>query len=242
MKFTHHHRIKIQAGIVMLVLGVGLGWLFVVQFKTAPARTLNPVTPYISLTQAQATLTRDQEETKKKIKTLREEIKNLQEDAKKQKKTSKDLVEEIEKYKDQIGLTEKKSKGLVITLADSSKEGANINSIIHAADLRDLTNTLWLNGAQVISINDQRLVSSSSIDSIINTILVNNTKIINPFVIRVIGDQKRMQAALAEASELQDIRKRASDEGLIFNIEKSPEVSISVFESNFSVNFAKLAE
>ncbi|MEK7061992.1 MAG: DUF881 domain-containing protein [Patescibacteria group bacterium] len=237
--FTKEKRLKIQMTATLAIIGVGIGWLFAVQFKTTPTRVLNPVTPYLSLTQAQATLTRDQEETKNKIKALKKEIDESQAHIKSQQKSSKVMVEELESLQDRVGLTEKKGKGVVITLADSSKEKPSIDSIVHAADLRDLVNILWGAGAQAISVNDERLTNTSSIDSIINTILVDNTKITNPFVVRVVGDQKNIQKAIDDADALSDIKKRIKGEGLVFNVEKS-DVTINEYGASFSINFAKV--
>ncbi|PIR28065.1 hypothetical protein COV39_01035 [Candidatus Berkelbacteria bacterium CG11_big_fil_rev_8_21_14_0_20_40_23] len=236
--FTKEKRLKVQMTIMLAIVGIGIGWLFAVQFKTTPSRVLNPVTPYLSLTQAQATLTRDQDETKNKIKALKKEIDESQAQIKIQQKSAKTMVEELEQLKDKVGLTEKKGKGVVVTLADSSKEIPNIDSIVHAADLRDLVNVLWGADAQAISVNDERLTNTSSIDSIINTILVDNTKITNPFVIRVEGDQKKIQKVLEDANALSDIKKRVKSEGLVFNTEKS-DVTVNEFGASFSVNFAK---
>jgi len=236
--FTKEKRLKVQMTIMLAIVGIGIGWLFAVQFKTTPSRVLNPVTPYLSLTQAQATLTRDQDETKNTIKALKKEIDESQAQIKIQQKSAKTMVEELEQLKDKVGLTEKKGKGVVVTLADSSKEIPNIDSIVHAADLRDLVNVLWGADAQAISVNDERLTNTSSIDSIINTILVDNTKITNPFVIRVEGDQKKIQKVLEDANALSDIKKRVKSEGLVFNTEKS-DVTVNEFGASFSVNFAK---
>ncbi|PIV25708.1 hypothetical protein COS38_00130 [Candidatus Berkelbacteria bacterium CG03_land_8_20_14_0_80_40_36] len=236
--FTKEKRLKVQMTIMLAIVGIGIGWLFAVQFKTTPSRVLNPVTPYLSLTQAQATLTRDQDETKNKIKALKKEIDESQAQIKIQQKSAKTMVEELEQLKDKVGLTEKKGKGVVVTLADSSKEIPNIDSIVHAADLRDLVNVLWGADAQAISVNDERLTNTSSIDSIINTILVDNTKITNPFVIRVEGDQKKIQKVLEDANALSDIKKRVKSEGLVFNTEKL-DVTVNEFGASFSVNFAK---
>jgi len=236
--FTKEKRLKVQMTIMLAIVGIGIGWLFAVQFKTTPSRVLNPVTPYLSLTQAQATLTRDQDETKNKIKALKKEIDESQAQIKIQQKSAKTMVEELEQLKDKVGLTEKKGNGVVVTLADSSKEIPNIDSIVHAADLRDLVNVLWGADAQAISVNDERLTNTSSIDSIINTILVDNTKITNPFVIRVEGDQKKIQKVLEDANALSDIKKRVKSEGLVFNTEKL-DVTVNEFGASFSVNFAK---
>lgn len=52
-------------------------------------------------------------------------------------------------------------------------------------------------GAEAISINDQRLVSTSSITCDGNVISVNGEKISSPFIIKAIGNASFMNSALS---------------------------------------------
>lgn len=233
---------KINKTLLLFVIGLGVGLLFALQIQTPSPRSTNPVTPFVALQDTKSILEKDQLDLKEKLLELREGISSQQNSIKSTKKSTKTLVEETDKLKDSVGLTDKKGKGLVITLADAQEGELTIDSIVHAADLRDVVNLLWQDNAQAISINGQRVVATTSIDSIVNTILVNNTKIANPFEIKAIGDQVKIKQTLLSGDYLKDIIRRKNNNHLIYNIEPSSEVTISAYDGGFVVKYSAIKE
>lgn len=233
---------NINKTLLLFSIGIGVGLLFALQIQTPSPRSTNPVTPFVALQDTKSILEKDQLDLKEKLLGLREGISNQQNSIKSTKKSTKILVEETDKLKDAVGLTDKKGKGLVITLADAQEGELTIDSIVHAADLRDVVNLLWQDKAQAISINGQRVVATTSIDSIVNTILVNNTKIANPFEIKAIGDQVKIKQTLLSGDYLKDIIRRKNNNHLIYNIEPSSEVTISGYDSGFVVKYSTIKE
>lgn len=103
-----------------------------------------------------------------------------------------------------LGTTEATGKGIIITLKDNSNikvetlgvaEDPN-KYIIHDEDILNVVNELKNAGAEAISVNGQRIVSSSSIVCIGNVIKVNGEKVGAPFVIKAIGNQETLYYAL----------------------------------------------
>lgn len=233
---------RFKTVLLLFIVGLGVGILFALQFQSPPSRVLNPVSPFLALQDARTSLIFDQTDLKSQISQLRDKISQQQDALKLTTKNSKGIVEQTQKLKEQVGLVALKDKGLVITLADSQSGNVTIDSIVHAADLRDLTNLLWSEQAQAISINDQRIVATTSIDSIVNTVLVNNTKIANPFVVKVIGDSDKLSQAISASSNTKDILRRQKNNGLIFNSEVSQEVSIPAFDGGFAIKYASIKD
>lgn len=92
-----------------------------------------------------------------------------------------------------VGLSEVTGNGLVITVNDNQK--ISLNSwfadpnllIVHDTDLIHIVNELKNAGAEAISINDQRIVTTTAIECDGNVIMVNGEKIGAPFEIKAIG-------------------------------------------------------
>ena len=92
-----------------------------------------------------------------------------------------------------LGLSEVKGNGIVITVDDN--KNIALNSwfgdpnwlIVHDIDLINIINELKNANAEAISINDQRIVTTSAIECDGNVIKVNGQKIGAPFVIKAIG-------------------------------------------------------
>ena len=103
------------------------------------------------------------------------------------------LENEIKEKNKILGLTEVTGNGLVITINDNQDIPLNNwlydpNLLLaHDSDLLSVVNELKNAGAEAISINDQRLISTSSIECDGNIIKVNGEKIGAPFTIKAIG-------------------------------------------------------
>ncbi len=230
-----------KVSLILLFLGIGIGLLLTVQWKTPITRVSNPIVPYISLKDTRDSLINEQDDLKNQISTLQKEISQKETDLKKY-TSSKKTIEEIEDYKESVGLTEKKGQGVVIKMNDAKGDEVTIDSITHAADLRDLVNFLYSIGAEAISINEERIVFATSIDCIINTILINSTKTTPPFEIKTIGQAKNLEKQLKNSNNLKDIKKRVKTQGLIFEISKSNDITIPAYDGSFVIEYAHIMD
>lgn len=230
-----------KTALILLIIGVGIGLLVMTQFKTKPTRVSNPITPYVSLRDTRDRLITEQGSLKQQITGLQNQITEKQNELKKY-QVAKKNIEEVEKDKEKVGLTETKGQGVRIVIDDAKKSEATVDSIAHAADLRDLTNFLWSIGAEAISINNERIVFPTSIDCIVNTILINSTKTTPPFEIKAIGDSKMLAEQLNNSNNLDNIKKRAKSEGLVFEINQVKDLTIDSYKGSYSIKNTKISE
>ena len=92
-----------------------------------------------------------------------------------------------------LGLSEVTGQGITITVNDNQKTSlttiiADPNwFIVHDKDLINIVNALKNVGAEAISINGQRIITTSAIECDGNIIIINNEKIAAPFEIKAIG-------------------------------------------------------
>lgn len=116
--------------------------------------------------------------------------------------SSADKQEELKKYNQLLGLTDVKGEGIIMVVTDSTQENTGIdlnNLIVHDSDLRSLVNELANAGAEAISINDERIVSTTAITCAGNVILINGNKVGSPFEIKAIGNQESLYGAITRA-------------------------------------------
>ena len=97
--------------------------------------------------------------------------------------SSKNTSELIKKYTIVSGKTDVTGQGIIIKYKPSDNE-AKADMV---KDLRDIVNEIKNAGAEAISINDHRVVTSTYIICGGNIINVNGEKIGSPFVIKAIG-------------------------------------------------------
>ena len=103
-----------------------------------------------------------------------------------------------------VGSQEVRGPTLTVALDDSPltveelPEWANVNDIvIHQQDVEAVMNALWRGGAESMTVMGQRLISTSSVRCVGNTLLLQGRVYSPPFVISAIGDPVAMRAALA---------------------------------------------
>ena len=91
-----------------------------------------------------------------------------------------------------LGLSEVTGQGIIITVNDNQKVSIvdildpNLY-IVHDTDLINIVNALKNVGAEAISINGQRIVTTSAIECDGNIVIINGEKIVAPFEIKAIG-------------------------------------------------------
>jgi len=101
--------------------------------------------------------------------------------------------------------------------------------IVYASDLRDLINLLYASGAEGVAINNQRITTTTSINSVGNTILVDNFNLVPPFTISVIGDAETFSQYYTDSIMLEDLKTRIQNNGIEFGIEQLEFVSLPIY-------------
>lgn len=110
---------------------------------------------------------------------------------------------ELEEAKNQIndgnkviGLTEVTGPGVIFTVADSDIDPNTVADssylLVHDSDILKIVNELKNAGAEAISINEQRIILTSSIICGGNIININGEKTGSPFEIKAIGSPEAL--------------------------------------------------
>ncbi len=131
------------------------------------------------------------------------------------------------------GLTKVTGSGVVVEIADSKRPvpaGDNPqNYIVLVDDLHDLVAALWSAGAEAITINDERLVSTSSIYGVGASILVNTAFLSPPFRIEAIGPDGLLERFLADPAYLGRVAHRIDAFGLEFAAQANGSLTLPAF-------------
>ena len=143
-----------------------------------------------------------------------------------------------------LGYTDLKDKGIVIVLADnrgilneSSSVATDVSDyVLHYIDLIQVVNALKNAGAEAISINGQRIVSTTAIVCIGNVISINGEKIANPFEIRAIGNQEKLYGGVTMLGGYIGILQNY---GLVKSIDKKEVVEIPKYTGTYDVKYMR---
>ena len=131
------------------------------------------------------------EEVAEKLTETQEKIREYQEKMNSNEQASELLDKELEQTNLLVGRTDVVGQGIIVTLQDNEEKS------IEASDLRFLINELKLAGAEAIAINDKRIVNMSDMVDVNEYILINEDRVVSPYVIKAIGNQTYLSSALS---------------------------------------------
>lgn len=121
---------------------------------------------------------------------------------------------------------------------DSEIVGFDINDdIIHDVDVLNIFNDLRVAGAEAISINEERVVSTSEIKCHGPIIRINDRAIGTPFIISAIGDPQLLMASVNAPDTYGELLKNVYFIG--FEPEIQDKVTIPAYNGDFTFTYAK---
>ncbi len=172
------------------------------------------------------------EDKEKKLEEIRQEAAN---------KSEGDTQNETEIKSNQtlLGLTDVSGQGIIINLDENrdinSQEVVNINGyLVHEEDLLYIVNELFNSGADAVSINDQRIVNTTSILCDGNIIRINGEMVGVPITIKAIGYPERMDYALTRPG---GYLETMANDGIKVTVEKSENINIPKFNGVYDYNY-----
>ncbi len=151
---------------------------------------------------------------------------------------------ELKKNNMALGLTNVIGEGVIITLNDNqgiTNESIGITDdirsyLVHDANLREIVRKLKVSGVEAISINNERVVSGTSIVCAGNVIRINDRKVGSPFEIKAIGSPELLYGNLAETIA------RLNNSGIIVEIQKKDNIEINKYDGSINFNYASNIE
>ena len=233
---------EIQLLIIFAVMSMSLTYGICIQMKT-----VNNNGTTVNLTEQQSVLKSEILKTSEKYDNLFEELDRLEDELEKVRANSTSsnselaiLEESIKEKNLALGLTEVTGTGIKIILNDGNATTITNSFIsvsdllVHDGDLINVVNELFNSGAEAISVNGQRIVSTTAIECDGNVIKVNGTKIGAPFEITAIGYPEQLAGIGRPGGTIELLESR----GVIVTLNKQNSVTIPKYSGTIKFNYA----
>jgi uncharacterized protein YlxW (UPF0749 family) len=114
--------------------------------------------------------------------------------------------------------------------------------VIHQQDLQAVVNALWKGGAKGIKVMDQRLISTSAVRCVGNTLILQGRVYSPPYKITAVGDPDALQKALAESPAIQNYMVYVNVYGLGWKVEEDGAVTLPGYSGTVDLQYAKPVE
>ncbi len=136
------------------------------------------------------------------------------------------------------GFTPVTGPALEVTLDDAPRlRGEAVTStarpddlVVHEQDVQAVVNALWAGGAEAMSIMGKRVIATSAVRCVGNTLLLHGAVYSPPFVVTAVGDPVRMQEALDAAPGVVLFREYVDAYGLGYGERKVPDARLPAYE------------
>ncbi|CAM5330668.1 hypothetical protein SHIRM173S_09650 [Streptomyces hirsutus] len=114
--------------------------------------------------------------------------------------------------------------------------------VIHQQDLQAVVNAMWQGGAEGIKVMDQRLISTSAVRCVGNTLILQGRVYSPPYKITAVGDPEKLKNALAASPSIQNYMVYVNVYGLGWKVEDDGPVTLPGYSGTVDLHYAKPVE
>lgn len=153
----------------------------------------------------------------------------------------------VERLQDPAGLTPRAGAGITVTLSDAPEEVRVVSTkdpnllVVHQQDIQAVVNAMWKGGASAITIEGQRIVSTTGIRCEGNAVLLQGVPYSQPYDISAVGNPASMTAAIEADQNLSVYRSQAADPEIAvgWTLAQEALVEAPAFDGLVDVSYAR---
>ncbi|AKN69153.1 MULTISPECIES: DUF881 domain-containing protein [Streptomyces] len=222
------------------------GLIFFTSFNTAKGTDIRQDSSLLKLSDLIQQRSRKNKELDESNATLRDSVESLAESDDGSTKAEDEKLGRLEKS---AGTQELTGKAVTVTLNDAPP-GATAKLpgypepqpdylVIHQQDLQAVVNALWEGGARGIKVMDQRLISTSAVRCVGNTLILQGRVYSPPYKITAVGDPDRLKRALAASKAIQTYMVYVNVYGLGWKVTDDGTVTLPGYSGTVDLHYAK---
>jgi uncharacterized protein YlxW (UPF0749 family) len=144
------------------------------------------------------------------------------------------------------GLSPVSGSGLEITLDDAPRRADGTlpgnarpdDLVIHQSDVQAVVNGLWAAGAAGVTVMDQRLIATSAVRCVGNTLLLQGRTYSPPFVISAVVDSAAARQQLAASPQIAVFREVVDAYGLTYDVRERSQLELPAYDGPLALQHA----
>jgi uncharacterized protein YlxW (UPF0749 family) len=153
-------------------------------------------------------------------------------------------------YRAAAGLVAVRGPALTVRLDDAPRRAdgsrpagaSNDDLVVHQQDVQAVVNALWAGGAEAMTIMGVRVISTSAVRCVGNTLLLHSRVYSPPFVVTAIGNQAAMRRALDASRGVQLFREAAADFGLGYQDADESDITMPAYDAASALRYAEVSK
>ncbi|NLT30851.1 MAG: DUF881 domain-containing protein [Propionibacterium sp.] len=145
---------------------------------------------------------------------------------------------------DRAGMVAMRGPGITVTLDDApdSLEMPGVDDdllVVHQQDIQAVVNALWSGGAEAMTIQGQRVIATTGVKCVGNTVVLHGIPYAPPYRITAIGDPVLLQAALDSSEPIRIYQQYVAAYGLGYSVKPERHVEVPPFERSTELTYAR---
>lgn len=226
---------------MVLLPALLLGVVIAAQWQTQSRRTPLASRYQLQLAEAAQSLQAEQDQLKVEVLRLRSQLEAIDAQSAVAGGQAATIKADLDRMRASAGLSPVSGPGITVTIDDAHATATapirNVElAIVHSTDLTDVFNAAWKGGAEAISVNGERITSTSACVGAV--IQINGTLLSPPFVVRIVGPSDGLLAVFNDSLELTDQKRRHASFGLGFAVERADRLEVPAYSGVLRIRWA----
>jgi uncharacterized protein YlxW (UPF0749 family) len=113
--------------------------------------------------------------------------------------------------------------------------------VVHQQDVQAVVNALWTGGAEAMTLQGQRVISTSAVRCVGNTLLLHGVVYSPPYVVQAIGNPQKLEHALDAAPDVVIYKQYVTAYQLGYKVVVQSDVTMPAFSGALTLAHARPA-
>ena len=109
---------------------------------------------------------------------------------------------------------------------------------MHQQDVQAVVNALWSGGAEAMMLQDQRVISTSAVRCVGNTLILQGRVYSPPYRITAIGDPRRLRSALDTSPEIGYYLQYVASLRLGWSVDRASDLHFPAYAGSLALDHA----
>lgn len=154
----------------------------------------------------------------------------------------------VEELRGPAGFEEVRGPAITVVLSDAPKdeitravEKGQVTAdqlVVHQQDIQAVVNALWSGGAEAMTLQKQRVISTTGIKCVGNTVVLQGVPYAPPYEITAIGDLNALQAALDSSDYIKGYRTYVDTHHLGYEVSTDDDVVLPAYTGSSDLRYA----
>lgn len=159
------------------------------------------------------------------------------------------LQRQVAELRGPAGFEKVRGPAITVVLSDAPKEDIDKaversevtadQLVVHQQDIQAVVNALWAGGAEAMTLQKQRVISTTGIKCVGNTVVLHGVPYAPPYEITAIGDLGSLRASLDSSEYIDGYKTYVEAHNLGYDVSTDSDATMPAYDGSSDLRYAK---